>query len=115
MLEQLSAGARLHEESREYAEARNDWLKALELLPGDSSQAEWMRDNLRRLETLAAAATAKDRNAWVRRFGPFAPLIVLPTNTKLLPVLFKLQSLLSLGAIVAFYWAPHSVRLGIGF
>ena len=115
MLEQLSAGARLHEESREYAEARNDWLKALELLPADSSQAEWIRDNLRRLETLAAAATAKDRNAWARRFGPFAPLIVLLANSKFLLVLFKLKFLLSLGAFVAFYWALYGVRFGIGF
>jgi Zn-dependent protease len=115
MLEQLSAGARLHEESREYAEARNDWLKALELLPADSSQAEWIRDNLRRLETLAAAATAKDRKAWARRFGPFAPLIVLLANSKFLLVLFKLKFLLSLGAFVAFYWALYGVRFGIGF
>jgi len=115
MLEQLSAGARLHEENREYAEARNEWSKALELLPADSSQAEWIRDNLRRLETLAAAATAKDRNAWARRFGPFAPLIVLLANSKFLLVLFKLKFLLSLGAFVAFYWALYGVRFGIGF
>lgn len=115
MLEQLSAGARLHEENREYGEARNDWSKALELLPADSSQAEWIRDNLRRLETLAAAATAKDRNAWARRFGPFAPLIVLLANSKFLLVLFKLKFLLSLGAFVAFYWALYGVRFGIGF
>ena len=115
MLEQLSAGARLHEENREYGEARNDWSKALELLPADSSQAEWIRDNLRRLETLAAAATAKDWNAWARRFGPFAPLIVLLANSKFLLVLFKLKFLLSLGAFVAFYWALYGVRFGIGF
>jgi Zn-dependent protease len=115
MLEQLSASARLHEESREYAEARSDWLKALELLPADSSQAEWISDNLRRLATLAAAATAKDRNGWARRFGPFAPLIVLLANSKFLLVLFKLKFLLSLGAFVAFYWALYGVRFGIGF
>jgi Zn-dependent protease len=115
MLEQLSASARLHEESREYAEARSDWLKALELLPADASQAKWISDNLRRLETLAAAATAKDRNAWARRFGPFAPLIVLLANSKFLLVLFKLKFLLSLGAFVAFYWVLYGVRFGIGF
>jgi Zn-dependent protease len=115
MLEQLAASARLHEERREYAEARTDWLKALELLPADSSQAEWIGGNLSRLETLAAAATGKDRNAWARKFGPFAPLIVLLANSKFLLVLFKLKFLLSLGAFVAFYWALYGVRFGIGF
>src|SRR5258705_318042 len=34
-LEQLAAGARLHEERHENIEARNVWLNALELLPPD--------------------------------------------------------------------------------
>ena len=114
-LEQLSASARLHEERRDYAEARSDWLKALELLPPDSSQAEWINGNLRRLETLAGAASAADRHAWARKFGPFAPLIILLANSKFLLALFKLKFLLSLGAFVAFYWALYGVRFGIGF
>src|ERR1700685_4104329 len=76
VLEQLSVSARLHEERREYSEARSDWLKALELLPPDSSQAEWISGNLKRLETLVGAALANDRHAWARKFGPFAPLII---------------------------------------
>ena len=114
-LEQLSASARLHEERREYAEARSDWLKALELLPPDSSQAEWINGNVRRLETLAGTASAADRHAWAKKFGPFAPLIVLLANSKFLLTLFKLKFLLSLGAFVAFYWALYGVRFGIGF
>jgi Zn-dependent protease len=114
-LEQLAASARLHEESREYAKARSDWLKALELLPADSSQAEWIGGNLRRLETLAGGATMRDRNAWAKKFGPFAPLIILLANSKFLLALFKLKFLLSLGAFVAFYWALYGVRFGIGF
>jgi Zn-dependent protease len=114
-LEQLSSSARLHEERHEYAEARGDWLKALELLPPDSSQAEWINGNLKRLETLAGAASAVDRHAWAKKFGPFAPLIVLLANSKFLLALFKLKFLLSLGAFVAFYWALYGVRFGIGF
>jgi Zn-dependent protease len=113
-LEQLSASARLHEEHREYTEARGDWLKALELLPPDSSQAEWIGGNIRRLETLGAAP-ANDRHAWARKFGPFAPLIILLANGKFLLALFKLKFLLSLGAFVAFYWALYGVQFGIGF
>jgi Zn-dependent protease len=115
MLEQLAASARLHEERREYGEARSDWLKALDLLPAASSQAEWINGNLQRLEALAGAATPKDRNAWAKKFGPFAPLIILLANSKFLLALFKLKFLLSLGAFVAFYWALYGVRFGIGF
>jgi Zn-dependent protease len=114
-LERLSADARLHEEKREYAEARSDWLKALELLPPESSQADWIRGNLKRLEALAGPAPAADRHAWARKFGPFAPLIILLANGKFLLALFKLKFLLSLGAFVAFYWALFGARFGIGF
>lgn len=114
-LEQLAASARLHEEGREYAEARSDWLKALALLPPESSQAGWISGNLKRLDTLAGAASAGDRHAWARRFGPFAPLIILLANSKFLLALFKLKFLLSLGAFVAFYWALYGVRFGVGF
>jgi Zn-dependent protease len=115
MLEQLSADARLHEEKREYAEARSDWLKALELLPPESSQADWIRGNLKQLEALAGPAPANDRHAWARKFGPLAPLIILLVNGKFLLALFKLKFLLSLGAFVAFYWALFGARFGIGF
>jgi Zn-dependent protease len=115
MLEQLSGSARLHEERREYADARCDWLKALALLPPDSSQAEWISGNLKRLETFAGAAPPTDRHAWARKFGPFAPLIILLANGKFLLALFKLKFLLSLGAFVAFYWALYGARFGIGF
>ncbi|HEY2528864.1 MAG TPA: site-2 protease family protein [Xanthobacteraceae bacterium] len=114
-LEQLSASARMHEERREYAEARGDWSKALELLPPDSSQAEWINGNLKRLEALDGAAHANDKHAWARKFGPFAPLIILLANGKFLLALFKLKFLLSLGAFVAFYWALFGCRFGIGF
>lgn len=115
MLEQLSASARLHEERLEYPEARSDWLKALALLPPDSSQAAWISGNLKRLETLAGASPAGDRYAWARKFGPFAPLIILLAKGKVLLSLFKLKFLLSLGAFVAFYWALYGARFGIGF
>jgi Zn-dependent protease len=115
MLEQLSGSARLHEELHEYVEARSDWVKALALLPPDSSQAEWISGNLKRLETFAGAAPATDRHAWARKFGPFAPLIILLANGKFLLALFKFKFLLSLGAFVAFYWALYGARFGIGF
>lgn len=57
-LEQLAVSARRHEERSEITEARNDWLRALELLPPDSAQAEWIRNNTKRLEATATPAAA---------------------------------------------------------
>ena len=60
-------------------------------------------------------APANERHAWARKFGPFAPLIILLANGKFLLALFKLKFLLSLGSFVAFYWALYGVRFGVGF
>jgi Zn-dependent protease len=113
-LEQLAAGARRHEERGEITEARTVWLRALELLPPDSAQAEWIRNNTKRLEATAAPAAA-DRHAWARKFGPFAPLLILLAKGKFLLALLKLKFLLSLGTFVAFYWALYGLKFGIGF
>jgi Zn-dependent protease len=115
-LEQLSASARLHEDRREIISARDVWLKALELLPPDSAQAEWIRANAKRLDALAKSTPAADvSHAWARRLGPFAPLAILLANGKFLLALFKLKFLLSLGTFVAFYWALYGAKLGVGF
>src|SRR3979490_1233965 len=115
-LEQLAASARWHEERREYLEARDAWLKALELLPPDSAQAEWVRGNTKRLDASAANAPAVDaRLGWAKKLGPFAPVAILVIKGKTLLALFKLKFLLSLGAFVAFYWALYGVKFGVGF
>jgi Zn-dependent protease len=115
-LEQLAATARLHETRNEIAAARAVWLKALELLPPDSAQAEWIRGTVKRLEASAVSAPVTDaRVAWASKFGPLAPLLVLLANGKFLLALFKLKFLLSLGAFVAVYWALYGARFGVGF
>src|SRR6202142_36935 len=115
-LEQLAARARLHEERGEIVEAREDWSRALKLLPADSVQAEWIRGNDQRLSALAAnAATADARQAWTRKLGPLAPIAILLAKGKFLLSLFKLKFLLSFGTFVAFYWALYGVKFGVGF
>src|ERR1700690_263461 len=115
-LEQLAARARLHEERGEIVEAREDWSRALKLLPADSAQAEWIRGNDQRLSALAAnAATADARHAWTRKLGPLAPIAILLAKGKFLLSLFKLKFLLSFGTFVAFYWALYGVKFGVGF
>ncbi len=115
MLEQLAAGARLHEQERKFAEARDIWLKALELLPPDSAQAEWIRANNARLNGLANAAADSAGYAWAKKLGPLAPLAIVLVKGKFLLSLFKLKFLFSLGAFVAFYWGMYGMKFGIGF
>jgi hypothetical protein len=111
-LQQLAASARLHEERREFGKARDVWLKALELLPPDSSQAEWVRESTRRLAVAAAsAAPLNTRHHWAKKLGPFAPVVLLLVKGKFLLTLFKLKFLLSLGTFVAFYWALYGISL----
>ena len=115
-LEQLAARAHLHEKQHEITQARDVWLKALELLPPDSAQAEWIRGNAKRLEASPVSpATPDARRGWARKFGPLAPLLILLANGKFLLALFKLKFLLSLGAFVAFYWALYGAKFGVGF
>jgi Zn-dependent protease len=115
-LDQLAASARQHEERGEAAEARGVWLRALELLPPDSTQAGWIRGHTRSLEAPAtSAATADARHAWARRLGPLAPLILLIAKGQFLLALIKLKFLLSLGSFVAVYWALYGLKFAVGF
>ncbi|HEY2677355.1 MAG TPA: site-2 protease family protein [Steroidobacteraceae bacterium] len=116
-LEQLAARARLHEEHHEFREAREAWVQALELLPPDSAQAQWIRDNAQRLQASLTSVSEKEaRHVWAKKFGPFAaPMLVLLASAKWLVVIFKLKFLLSLGTFVAFYWALYGMKFGIGF
>jgi Zn-dependent protease len=115
-LEQLSAAARLQEAQQDFSTARATWLKALEMLPAESAQAEWIRGNAQRLQALTSSAAQDSwRNRWIGKLGPFAPLVVLLAKGKFLLALFKLKFLLSLGAFVAVYWSLYGLRFGIGF
>lgn len=115
-LEQLSASARSHEQRQAFAEARADWLSALELLPPESAQAAWVRDNSKRLGDLAAGTSqAVASHSWARKWGPLAPVIILLAKGKWLLALLKLKFLLSLGSFIAFYWALYGAKFGVGF
>jgi len=115
-LEELAAQARRHEQRDEIVQACELWKRALPLLPHASTQAEWVRTSVRRLDALAAAGAAPAAPAaWVRKLGPLVPLAILLIKGKWLLALFKLKFLLSLGAFVAFYWALFGAQFGIGF
>jgi Zn-dependent protease len=113
-LEELAASARRHEQSRELAAARADWQAALELLPADSSQAEWVRGRLAELAPHDVSMERSEPPAWARKLGPLAPIAVLLAKGKLFFALLKLPFLLSFATFAALYWGLYGARFGIG-
>lgn len=115
-LEQLSAGARLLEEQGQPAKARAIWEQALQLLPPESVQADWVRKRAAMLALTGNESEAKESpHKWAKRLGPLAPLLIALTKLKVLFALFQLKFLLTLGAFVAFYWAMFGAKFGVGF
>lgn len=114
----ISTRARELEEQEKPGEAREEWLKALPLLPANSNQAEWIRDHVRKMDLAATAAPvpAQQKHAWARKLGPLAPIaIVLAKSKTLLFALFKLKFIFSLFAFMGVYWALFGAAFGFGF
>ena len=98
-LARISTRANSLEEQDNLTQAREEWLKALPLLPPTSTQAEWIRGKVYKLELAAKHAPAHPKNEWAKKLGPLAPVAILLAKSKvLLTALFKLKFLLSLGA-----------------
>jgi Zn-dependent protease len=114
-LEQLASGAKMFEEHGELQKARETWLKALQLVPPQATQADWIRDKVKKLELAAAAAPPEKRHEWAKKLGPLAPIAILLAKSKFLLSLFKLKFLFSLFAFVAVYWALYGPKFGAGF
>jgi Zn-dependent protease len=116
-LEGLAARAKALEAQQQFAQAREQWLKALPFLPPQSTQAEWIRANASKLELAAAqAATRENRSKWANKLGPLAPIaVVLAKGKTFFLAIFKLKFLLSLGAFMAFYWTLYGAKFGAGF
>lgn len=113
-LEGLAASARIHEQSQNWPGAQADWQAALELLPGDSSQAAWVRGRLAELGGRNAGSNRPPAPAWTRKLGPLAPLALLALKAKVFLSLLKLPFLLSFAAFAALYWGLYGARFGIG-
>jgi Zn-dependent protease len=116
-LVRISTAAKALEEQGELAKAREAWLSALPLLPADSTQAEWIRGQVYKLEISAKnAPPAAPKYGWAKKLGPLAPIaIVLAKAKSLLFLLFKLKFLLSLVSFVWIYWLLYGPKFGIGF
>ncbi len=116
-LARISTRAKSLEEQDHLVQAREEWLKALPLLPANSTQAEWIRSKVYKLELVAKHAPAETpKHAWASKLGPLAPVAILLAKSKvLLTALFKLKFLLSLGTFMALYWTLYGAAFGVGF
>jgi len=116
ILEQLAAQAKTLEAQGHPGPARECWLRALPLLPPESTQAEWVCARVRQLEPAAkAAAQAQTRNKWVSKLGPLAPVALALAKAKVLLSIFKLNFLISLAAFMGVYWSLYGRKFGLGF
>jgi Zn-dependent protease len=111
----LSARASRLEEHGEVAQALEEWRKSLEMLPTQSTQSDWVRDHVRKLELSLRASPPQPKNNWAKKLGPLAPIAVFLAKAKWLLTLFKFKFLFSLGAFFALYWAMWGWKFGVGF
>lgn len=115
-LERLAAGARALEEQGDVRRAREQWMKALELLPGESKQTEWIQAHARSLELAAMTAPpVEPKKNWASKLGPLAPVALALAKGKAFLSIFKLKFLLSLAAFLGFYWGLYGSIFGVGF
>lgn len=113
----ISARAKALEEQDQLLSARERWLKALPLLPSNSTQAEWIRGHVYKLELAAKTAPPPEqKHGWARKLGPLAPIAILLAKSKtLLLAVFKLKFIFSLFAFIGVYWTLFGAAFGIGF
>jgi Zn-dependent protease len=111
----LSTSAKAFEADNKVVQAQQVWLQVLDLLPRDSTQAQWVRQRVGSLQrVLPASPPAKP--SWATKLGPLAPIAIFLAKSKgLLLAIFKLKFLLSLGTFIAVYWALYGMKFGVGF
>lgn len=116
-LGRVAARARAFEANGGLWDAREQWQGALQLLPPDSQQAQWIRGHIRELETTIHAPGAPDtRSKWKKWLAPLAPLALLLAKLKtVLLFIFKFKFLLTFAASIALYWSLWGWRFGVGF
>lgn len=119
-LARIADAAKALEAKREFRRAREEWLKALPLLPPDAAQSIWIRDHARDLLTTAldplTETPSQPKGALAKKLGPLAPIaVVLAKSKALLLAIFKLKFLLSFVSFIGIYWALWGMKFGIGF
>ncbi len=112
----LSARAQASEAAEDFASARETWQKSLELLPYESTQAEWVRTHLYRLQLAQQVAPVpEDKHKWAKKLGPLAPIVIVLAKAKWLFALLKFKFLLSFFLYFWIYLKLWGWKFGLGF
>jgi len=112
----LSNRAQQFETDEDFASARETWAKALALLPHESTQAEWVRTHLYRLELAAKTAPPpKQKHKWAKWLGPLAPIAIFLAKAKWLFAIFKFKFFFSFFAFLWLYFVLWGWKFGLGF
>jgi Zn-dependent protease len=112
----LSTRAQKQETDEDFLSARETWTRALSLLPYESTQAEWIRTHLYRLQLAEKVAPApEEKHKWVKRLGPLAPIAIFLAKAKWLFPLLKMKFLFSFFVFLWFYWTLWGWKFGVGF
>lgn len=104
-LDQIAAAAKALEQRGLPQEARERWLSALALLPPSSTQAQWIEDHARSLQSNSGATLSASLSA------PAEPRVTSGSGRRGL----SLGALLSFLIFVAIYSRGAGTRFGIGF
>jgi Zn-dependent protease len=105
------------EEQRDFKAAGEQWMKALPLLPVESTQAAWIQNHIERLSALsnpAVSAAVKPRQ-WPKWLAPLVPILLFLSKGKALAALFNAKFLLSFGAFLGVYWSLFGMAFALGF
>lgn len=121
-LDRLAATAKELETNHEYRRAREEWLKALPLLPPEASQGDWIRDHARELLAKAldpmappSAQQQQQKSQLAKKLGPLGPVVVVLAKSKtLLLAIFNLKFLLTFFSFIGVYWVLWGWRFGLG-
>ena len=114
-LDQFVGEAKALESFSDWQMALQRWNRALELLPPDATQADWVRKQVQRVEfEIRLIPPPETQPEWVDRLGPLAPVGAAIWKSKGLLALFKLSFLLSLAAFTWFSSLLFGPKFGVG-
>jgi len=112
----LSTRAQSQETEEDFVAARETWTKALALLPYESTQAEWIRTHLYRLQLAEKAAPPPEqKHKWAKWLGPLAPVAIFLAKAKWLFALLKMKFLFSFFLYFWIYLKLWGWKFGLGF
>jgi Zn-dependent protease len=114
-LRNLALTATSEENANKWADARATWQQALAWLPPETKQYAAVQQRISLIDAkvnTAAATKAK----WMRRLGPFAPVLAFLSKLKVLFLfLGKFKFFLSFAMFFVVYWGFFGWKFGLGF